>query len=47
MKKEISAQKSNKEPAPFFKSWNWWYALVLLNLAALIAIFYLITKTFE
>jgi len=35
------------EPPPFGKSWNRLYALVLLNLAALIAAFWAFTHAFE
>ena len=36
-----------REKAPVFASWGRWYALVLLHLAFLIAVFYLFTKAFE
>ena len=36
-----------EEAPPFFKSWKGWYALVLFNLVALIALFYVFTKIFE
>ncbi len=36
-----------EEPAPLFRSWAWWYGLVLANLVALIALFYWFTKAFE
>lgn len=36
-----------EEPAPLFKNWNWWYALVIGLLAVLVVFFYIITKMFE
>lgn len=35
------------EPPPFGGSWRVLYAAVLLNLAVLIALFYIFTKAFE
>ncbi len=37
----------DEEKPPVFSSWNKLYALVLLNLALLITVFYLFTKAFE
>ncbi|MFN0149443.1 MAG: hypothetical protein ACKVU1_01865 [bacterium] len=34
------------EPPPFGRSWRILYAIVLLNLAAQILLFYIFTKTF-
>jgi hypothetical protein len=36
-----------EEKPPIFSSWNYWYALVLLNLAAMITLFYLFTRWYE
>jgi hypothetical protein len=36
----------DEEPPPFGGSWNRLYAAVLLNLAALAALFYLFTRYF-
>ena len=38
---------SEEEPPPFFQSWKAWYAVVLLNLVALIVLFTIFTKVFE
>ena len=38
---------SKEESPPFFRSWNVWYALVLLTLATLILLFYLFTVKFQ
>ena len=35
-----------KDKAPFFKSWNYWYVLVIIFLIVQIVLFYLFTKTF-
>ena len=48
----MNNQKSEKtekdqEKPPIFSSWNRWYAVVLLNLAVLIILFYLFTKAFD
>jgi hypothetical protein len=40
------AEKDQEKP-PVFSSWSRWYAVVLLNLAVLIVLFYLFTKAFE
>lgn len=47
MKNKKQTYADEEEPVPVFKSWNWWYALVLGLLACLILAFYLITVTFE
>ncbi len=39
--------QSDPEKPPIFKSWGRLYAAVLVNLAVLIALFYLFTKAFE
>jgi hypothetical protein len=36
-----------EEPPPFGGSWKTLYAAVLLNLAALVALFYLFTRAFR
>ena len=41
------AAPSNDERAPFFGSWPLLYALVFLNLVALIALFTWFTRLFE
>lgn len=38
---------SGEEPPPFGGSWRLLYALVLLNLALLIGLFYAFTKAFS
>jgi hypothetical protein len=46
--KTIDENDENKqERPPIFSSWRWLYAVVLLNLAFLIALFFLFTKAFE
>lgn len=35
------------ERPPFFKSWGWLYAVVLAELAALVALFTWFTRVFE
>jgi len=35
---------NGRERPPLFSSWGWWYALVLLNLALQILLFYLLTR---
>jgi len=37
----------DEEPPPFGGSWKKLYAAVLLNLAALVALFYLFTRAFR
>ncbi len=39
--------QSDPDKPPIFKSWGRLYAAVLVNLAILIALFYLFTKAFE
>jgi hypothetical protein len=38
---------TEEEPIPFFQSWKAWYAVVLLNLVALIVLFTILTKVFD
>jgi hypothetical protein len=38
---------TEEEPPPFGGSWKNLYAAVLLNLAALVALFYLFTRAFR
>lgn len=38
---------SSSEKPPLFKSWNWWYLIVLANLTILILFFYLLSKVFD
>ena len=47
MKKQPTENQQPDPPPPFFKSWNGWYALVLLNLAALILLVYAFTRYFQ
>jgi len=39
-------KETDNEKAPFFKSWNSWYILVIGFLLLLIILFYFITKRF-
>jgi len=39
--------EKEKEDIPFFKSWNGWYAFVILFLVLLIILFYAFTKYFS
>ncbi|HEU0110051.1 MAG TPA: hypothetical protein VFQ73_04200 [Flavisolibacter sp.] len=39
--------KEEKEKVPLFKSWNYWYILVIGFLLLLIFLFYLFTKTYS
>ncbi len=39
--------QNNQEKPPFFKTWGYVYALVAGTLAALMVLFYLLTKYFE
>lgn len=39
--------QTEEEPPPFGGSWKALYAAVLINLAALVALFYLFTRTFR
>ena len=43
---ETQTQTHAEEPPPFGSSWERLYAAVLLNLAALTALFYLFTRHF-
>ena len=43
----MTERTDDEEPPPILGSWKRLYALVLLNLALLIALFYLFTKWFE
>jgi len=40
-------KSDNNDKAPLFKSWNYWYLLVVLFLAFLIVLFFFFTKHFE
>jgi hypothetical protein len=40
-------QRPTEERPPFGRSWGTLYAAVLLNLAALVALFYLFTRAFR
>jgi len=46
---KLHTKKIDSEPEkpPILSSWNRLYLIVLLNLALLIALFYLFTKAFE
>jgi Mg2+ and Co2+ transporter CorA len=37
----------DNDKAPFFKSWNYWYALVIVFLVVLIILFTFFTKRFS
>ncbi len=39
-------KQADNDKAPFFKSWNSWYILVIGFLLVLIILFYFITKRF-
>jgi hypothetical protein len=43
----IENKEMNQEKPPFLSSWKRLYAVVLLNLALLIVLFYLFTKAFD
>ncbi|HMH31836.1 MAG TPA: hypothetical protein VK543_02340 [Puia sp.] len=44
----INDKSSNdKDPAPIFKKWSYWYALVIGVLLLLIIFFYFFTKQFS
>lgn len=52
--KSLPAEKSllekrlpSEEPPPFGRSWKILYAAVLVNLAALVVLFYLFTRIFK
>jgi len=40
-------QEPKEEKPPLFKSWNYWYVLVLVFLLVLILLFTLFTKRFS
>lgn len=40
-------REPDNDKAPFFKNWNYWYALVIGFLVALIILFTLLTKNFS
>lgn len=46
MTDETPTHTTGEEPPPFGGSWRALYAAVLLNLAALVALFYLFTRAF-
>lgn len=37
----------HEEPPPLFRTWNHWYALVILNLTVLIVLFYFFTRLYD
>jgi hypothetical protein len=43
----IEKSETDQEKAPLLSSWKRLYAVVLLNLALLIVLFYLFTKAFD
>ena len=43
----MSANNTDEEKIPMFKSWNAWYWLVIGFLVFCIAVFYLLTKHFS
>jgi hypothetical protein len=47
MKEEPREEHDIEEPPPFGGSWRVLYAAVLLNLAVLVALFYLFTRAFR
>jgi hypothetical protein len=47
MTDEQTGRTAREEPPPFGGSWRTLYAAVLINLAALTALFYLFTRYFE
>jgi len=40
-------QKQDNDKAPFFKSWNYWYLLVIGFLVLLVLLFFFFTKRFS
>ena len=46
MRDEQTERAPREEPPPFGGSWKRLYAAVLVNLAALVALFYLFTRYF-
>ncbi|MCA1591641.1 MAG: hypothetical protein LC754_03125 [Acidobacteria bacterium] len=45
-RQQSQEQLPQEEPPPFGGSWTTLYVLVLFNLALLVALFYLFTRTF-
>ena len=43
----IENRETDEEKPPILSSWNRLYMVILLNLALLIALFYLFTKAFD
>jgi hypothetical protein len=44
---QIEKEETDQEKPPILSSWKRLYAVVLLNLAMLIVLFYLFTKAFD
>lgn len=44
---QIENKETDQEKPPILSTWNRLYFVVLLNLALLIALFYLFTKAFD
>ena len=42
----IPSDAESQEKVPLFPTWNYWYALVIFLLVALIFLFFFITKRF-
>ena len=47
MRDKTPTQTHTEEPPPFGGSWKTLYTIVLVNLAALVALFYLFTRYFS
>ncbi len=47
MPEEKDNQSSPEEKPPLFQTWNGWYTLVLVNLVAMILLFYLFMVYFQ
>ena len=47
MNDETRKHSQEEEPPPFGRSWRALYAVVLLNLAVLVVLFYLFTRAFR
>ena len=47
MREEARAQTQSEEAPPFGGSWKTIYTVVLINLAVLVALFYLFTRYFS
>lgn len=45
-KNQIAFMTTNQDKPPLFKSWTYWYVLVILFLVILIVLFYFFTKRF-